>query len=227
MFYFLIIAYRILKRGKQRLNIIFSGFFISVSIGLIINMVYAVIENTAVVLVLNVLTNYFIFFGIVFLFIVNMIILESTLVFSVKRQNRYIVLYGIVLLVGMLTLVLIGIIETSCTGETLIGVEVKDGAPKWGIIFFTYVVFIITGFTIIPIIYTNLKIYFRFETKSLKRKWFCYLIGSFGMIIIFYFMCVNGLVADEGFRLIVGILGISVIIWVSLMYYGLGTRLKK
>jgi len=218
----------------------FSGFFISVSIGNILNMIYAVMLDATVILVLHFLTLFFMFFGIVFVFIVNMIILESTLVFSVKRQNRYILFYGILLFVGMLILVILGkifgkVIHENTKMDPFLGVKISDGVPQWGPIFFIYLVLIITGFTIIPIIYTNFKIYFRFERKALKRKWACYLIGSLGVIAIMYSLMINNLlnnlVHDEEYRSIIrsiiSIAGISIILWVSLMYYGIGTKLKK
>ena len=111
--FFFIITYKILRRKRQRLHLITSGFYISLSIGFVLNMVYAAINDVLAILILNFLTNFFIFFGVVFLFIVNMIILESTLIYSTKKQNRYIMLYGILLFVGMLILVLIGLLNNS------------------------------------------------------------------------------------------------------------------
>lgn len=228
MLYFSIIAYKILKRKRQRLNIITSGFFISLSIGFILNMVYWVMSDRLAILILNFLTNFFIFFGVVFLFIVNMIILESTLIYSVKRQFRFILLYGILLFMGMLILVVFGEIYDNST-EPFLGVQIINGAPKWGLIFFIYVVLIMSGFTIIPIIYTNFKIYFRFETKALKRKWFCHLVGFLGLSVIFYLMSIYNLldpIEDASFRSIISIFSISVIVWGYLMYIGIGTKLK-
>ncbi len=226
---FSIIAYKIIKRKRQRLNIITSGFFISLSIGFILNMVYYVMSDRLAILILNFLTNYFIFFGAVFLFIVNMIILESTLIYSVKRQNRYILLYGFLLFMGMLILVVFGEMYDNST-EPFLGVQIIKGAPKWGLIFFIYVIVIMSSFTIIPIIYTNFKIYFRFETKTLKRKWFCHLVGFLGLSVLFYLMCIYNLLdpeKDASFRSIISIFSISAIVWGYLMYKGIGTKLKS
>lgn len=211
-------AYQILKRKKQRINLMLSGFLISATIGNILNMFYAVLTNNTVILILHFLTLFFIFFGIVFVFIVNMIILESTLVFSVKRQNRYIVLYGTLLFFGMLILLLLPF--------DLVEIHSR-GYPIWHPIFFFYVVSIITGFAIIPLIYTNFKIYFRFETKALKRKWLGYLIGSLGVITIMYLLMINNLLVSASYRSIISIAGFSIVLWVSLMYYGIGSKLKS
>ncbi len=227
--YFLIIAYKVLKRRKQRLNLITSGFYISVSIGFILNMVYAAMTDRITILILNFLTNYFIFFGAVFLLIVNMIILESTLIYSVKRQNKYILFYGILLFAGMLILVLLGEIFDA-PDVPFLGVKIIGGAPKWGPIFFAYIISIATIFTFIPINYTNFKIYSRFETKALKRKWFYYLLGFLGITVFFYLLCLYNFLDPEIYadvRSIISILASSLIIWGYMMYYGIGIKLKE
>ena len=227
--YFSIITYKVLKRKRQRLNFIISGFFISLIIGFILNMVYAAMTDRITILILNFLTNYFIFFGPVFLLIVNMIILESTLIYSVKRQNRYILFYGILLFAGMLILVLLGEIFDS-PNVPFLGVQIINDAPKWGPIFFVYVISIMTIFTLIPINYTNFKIFFQFETKTLKRKWFFYLFGFLGLTVILYLGVIFNLLDANIYvdvRLIITLSISSVIIWGYMMYYGIGIELKK
>ncbi|MFW9972828.1 MAG: hypothetical protein ACFFDF_21760 [Candidatus Odinarchaeota archaeon] len=182
--------------------------------------------NHNVILTLNFLTNFFFVFSPIFLLIVNMIILESTIIFSVKRQNIYIFLYGFILFFGMLILLLL---PDNFLGEEQPFLSVKitsEGAPHWGLIFFIYVNFITTVFAVIPIIHTSLKIFIRFENKILKKKWFFYFIGSLGSFSLWYLISIGNLLNDEGFKLIVGIFGISIILWASLMYYGIGFKLK-
>ncbi len=226
MIFFSLLAYRILKRKKQRLNIIFSLFFISNIISSITNMVYALILDSTVVLFLNFLTNFFVIFGPIFLLIVNLTILESTIIFSVKRQNRYILFYGCLVFFGMLLLILLGL-RFDDPNAPFFGLRIIGGRPKFGLIFFIYVVSIITGFAFIPIIRTSLKIYFSFETIALKKKWLYYFIGFLGSAIILYLIFTNNLVENETFRLVLSVYGISFILWVSLMYYGIGFKLKQ
>ena len=158
-----------------------------------------------------------------------MIILESTLIYSVKRQNRYILFYGILLFAGMLILVLLGEIFDTPNVPKL-GVQIINNAPKWGPIFFAYVVSIMTIFIFIPINYTNFKIYSRFETKALKRKWFYHLVGFLGITVFFYLLCLYNFLDPEIYanvRSIISILASSLIIWGYMMYYGIGIELKK
>lgn len=228
--FFAILAYQILKRRRQRINLIFSGFFLSMIIGFIFNMSYAVIspEYEQLVIFLHILSWFFVSFGTVFLLIVHMIILESTLIYSKKRQNRYILLYGSLLFLGMLIQILIP--------SPFVGINLTSGRPGWTLSFFIYVIVITSGFSIIPIITTLFKIYHTFESKALRKRWFYYLIGSLGLIIfnlypIQILNLLTGIVPHlEGLdtmRLIIAVSALSVILWGLLMYYGMGPKLKE
>ena len=216
MIYFTLITLQILRRKRQRLNIIFSFFFITIIIANILNMVYATMTNETIILILNFFTNFFLCFGPIFILVVNMLILESTIIFSVKRQNRYILYYGLLLLLGMAIFYIFG--EVSVTSEF---------RPKFSPIFLIFILIITAALVVIPIISTSLKIFFSFEMKALKRKWIFYVIGFLGSISIAYLVFINNYLDNDGFRLLVAIYSISVILWGYLMYYGIGFKLKK
>lgn len=214
--YFTLITLQILKRKRQRLNVIFSFFFITIIIANILNMIYATMTNEVIILIFNFFTNFFLCFGPIFILVVNMLILESTIIFSVKRQNRYILYYGLLLLLGMAIFYIFG--EVSVTNEF---------RPKFSPIFLIFILIITAALVVIPIIYTSMKIYFSFETKALKRKWIFYVIGFIGSISIAYLFFVNNYLDNANFRLLIAIYSISVIFWGYLMYYGIGFKLKK
>ena len=181
--------------------------------------------NTAIVF-LNFIANFFVFFAPIFILIVNIIILESSVIFSVKRQNRYIIIYGSLVFFGMLTLLLLQVLFNLPVGLII---NEDTGRPEWSLVFFIYVISIISGFAVIPIIRTSLKIYSSLETVALKKKWLYYFIGSLGVFSIAYFVFITNLVANDNdiLRTIMTAYGLTVIIWTSLMYYGIGFKLKK
>lgn len=214
--YFTLITLQILKRKRQRLNVIFSFFFITIIIANILNMIYATMTNETIILIFNFFTNFFLCFGPIFILVVNMLILESTIIFSVKRQNRYILYYGLLLLLGMAIFYIFG------------GVSVtSEFRPKFSLIFLIFILIITAALVVIPIISTSLKIFFSFEMKALKRKWIFYVIGFLGSISIAYLFFVNNYLDNANFRLLIAIYSISVILWGYLMYYGIGFKLKK
>lgn len=183
----------------------------------ILNMIYAPLTDPTIILILNYFTNFFTCFGAIFVLVVNMVILESTIIFPVKRQNRYILLYGLLLLIGMIPFYVFK------------GIWIDEDlyAPRFNIYFLIYVIAFQASFVVIPIIYTSLKIYKSFETKALKKKWRYYFIGTLGAFSIPYLIWISNFVFKAWFRLIVGVYAISVILWGYLMYYGIGFKLKQ
>ena len=56
--WFAYLAYKILKRDRKRLNVIFAGFYISAVIGLIFNFIYGPLAHEGTILVLSYLTYF-------------------------------------------------------------------------------------------------------------------------------------------------------------------------
>jgi len=72
--FFIFLAYKILKRDRKRLNIIFSGFYLSAAVGLFVNFIYAPLDPLdfeSVILFLNYITNFGIFYSPIFLVVFN------------------------------------------------------------------------------------------------------------------------------------------------------------
>ncbi|MFX1501562.1 MAG: hypothetical protein ACFFDH_11420 [Promethearchaeota archaeon] len=226
MIYFSILTILILRRKKQRTHLIFSGFFLCTIIGLIFNMIYAAITIDYIVIILHFLSDFFVFFGLIFILILHIIILKPPMLSSVKRQNSYMIFYGILLFLGMLILIL----------PPFEGVSIHNSRYiKWKPYFFIYSYSIVTCMAIIPIFYSSFKIYFKLETEVLKRKWFYYLLGSLGLVVfVLYPYHISNLLVyimekNMSFLnilwIVESILGLSVVLWVSLMYYGIVTML--
>jgi hypothetical protein len=125
-------------------------------------------------------------------------------------------LYGVVAFLGMMIILVF-----------FQGVTLPQGYPIWNLYFFIYVVSISASFAVIPFIRTSIKIYFSFDTKALKKKWFYYIIGSIGAISIGYMAWIHNFLDDPNFRLILTIYGPSNLFWGYLIYYGIGIKLKQ
>jgi len=93
--WFSYLAYQILKRDRKRLNIIFSGFYLSAAIGLIFNFIYGPIAIELVVLILNYLTNFGSFYAPIFFVVFNLILLKSEKIITPLKQLMIFIGYGI------------------------------------------------------------------------------------------------------------------------------------
>ena len=160
--FFIFLAYKILKRDRKRLNLIFSGFFLSAVVGALINFIYGPLDNPDVVVILNFITNFGYFYAPIFLVVFDLILLKSEKVITTAKQLLVLIIFGIAMF-GMFILLFI----------PGFGVEINAGtnwSPVWSPYFFLYVIIVETIGAVIPIYYLSLQIYKKFEDNVLQKK---------------------------------------------------------
>jgi hypothetical protein len=215
--FFLFLAYKILKRDRKRLNIIFALFYLSVVVGLFINFIYAPLIDDTIVRVLNFLTNFFIYFAVVFLVVFELILLKSEKVITFPKQLLIILAYGIALFCMIFFVFVEGM------GVTLSATL----APIWSVTFFIYVMLVVTIGGIVPTLYFAMQISKKFEDDTLKKRWKFFIIGVCGLFIFMYGIFISNTLNNSTFRLIMGALGlILAIIGGYLIYYGVGKSIE-
>jgi hypothetical protein len=215
---FLIIAYLILKRDKKRLNVIFSGVYISSSFGLLLNFIYFPITDEAVVLILNFFTNYFIAFGLIFLPLFDLILLKSEKIITTTKQLAIILGYA-VLLLFMITFLVIPGAGVDISAET-------GWRPVYSLPFYLYIMITIS-IPILSTIYLSLKINKKFEDDLLKKKWKYFLIGVIELFIFAYAIFTSNYLNISLFRTIIGVIGLILTISGGyLCYYGVGRQIE-
>jgi hypothetical protein len=217
--FFLFIALLILRRSRKKLNIIFSMFFISVAMGIITNVIYASISIPPLIKLvefLHILTFYLFTLSQVFLLVFELILLKSEAIFDTTKQFIMIVAYAAFLSV----LFIVGMFG---------GVRLDESTswnPVWYLPFlFTVLVICIPGL-IIPTLFFSLKIYNRFESEELKRKWKYFLIG-----LVLYFLMWGGtalanFLAETIIRDIFAIIAFVSLLSTYTIYYGVGKQIE-
>ncbi len=209
---FMLLAYKILKRSKNNMNVVLSCFYLSLALGLFINFIYAPLTDLLIVKVLNGITNFLVFFGLIFIFLFTLLLLKPNAV-SRSKQIIVILIYGILL-------ALMNVIPNGVT----IGSD-TNWKPVWSIPFFIYNLIIVSAICIVPTIYSSLKIYKNFQTEDLKKKWKYFIIGMFGVFFVMYGTMLSNTLNNPSFRSIWAFLGLSAILWGYLLYYGVGRQL--
>jgi hypothetical protein len=224
---FIYLAYLILKRDRKRLNIIFSGFYISAAIGIFFNWIYGPIANVTVVLYLNYITNFFVFFAPIFFVVFNLILLKSEKVITTTKQLLILIGFGIYMFC-MIFFVLVDAPNSLDTPSEW-GVWLNaDWAPVWSLPFFLYLILGETLFAIVPILYLSFQIYNKFEDEQLKKKWKLFIFGLIALVGFMYGIFFSNYLNIEIVRTIVGIIAILLgIIGGYLMYNGVGRQLEK
>lgn len=154
-------AFSILKRGSsKRSNQMFFTFLALIAIGLLVNVLYRIINLDFWNIWLNKTTIFLSSFAIVFLLIFNLIILKSEKVITDRIK------IGIIIVWFILCLVLF-FIPNGVSFDYSAG---KYGLPVWSAAFSIYGLIIDQALFSI-VLYVVSQIYKRFQDKSLKRKY--------------------------------------------------------
>ncbi|MBA7476785.1 hypothetical protein ES707_12180 [subsurface metagenome] len=215
--FFLFLAFKILKRDRKRLNVIFSGFYISPVIGFIINFIYAPLTDVSVVLMLNFLTNFFIFYSSIFIVVFNLILLKSEKVITTRKQLTILIVYGIAMFS------MIGFLFFPGFGVTFN----ENWSPIWSFPFFLYVV-VIETIGLFPALYLSFQIYKKFEDEVIKKKWKFFIFGLCSILIFLYGIFISNTLNIDIFRTLIGVVGlILALLGAYLMYYGVGRQIEK
>lgn len=219
--FFIFLAFKILKRDRKRLNLIFSGFYLSAAFGLIVNFFYAPLDPAdyeTTILFLNYITNFGIFYSPIFLVVFDLILLKSEKVINPIKQLAILLGYGI----AMFCMIFLVYTEN-------LGVEIDPDSwsPHWMPAFFLYLL-IIESVPTALIFFFSFQIYKKFEDEQLKKKWKFFIFGFAALITFMYGIFVSNFLNEPDFRLIMGAIGLILAIAGGyLMYNGVGRQLEK
>lgn len=218
--FFVYLAYKILKRDTKRLNLVFAGTYISVSIGLFVNFIYGPLTDLNAVYTLNFVTNFFLWFSPIFLMVFNLILLKSEKIITTKKQEAIILVYG-VLMFGMIFFP---------WNDPIMGIYFAEpqSSPVWSVPFYLYVVMVMTIITTVPTLYFSFKIYEKFEDEVLKSRWKYFIIGAIEIYIFMYGIITANMLNIAMFRTVMGLIGIFLCLTGGyLIYYGVGRQIEK
>lgn len=212
--FFLYMAFKVLKRGKKRLNLYLSSFYLSTTIGGIINMIYAAIFDEFIVYTMHFITYYVFCLSLAFLLIFVLILIKPAKHVKIKLQLLILIIFGLLIL-GLL-LIPDGIIINTST----------NWKPNWNWFFFIYSIIVCSCFAIIPTTYYSTQIYRKFENEYLKKKWKYFLIGISAYFFLFYGTSLSNTLNDDVFRLIWSLISLPTLISLYLIYYGVGRQFE-
>ena len=211
---FLYIAYKILKRNRNRLTIILSGFYLSEAFAFIINAILVPLRINPAVSILYFAVIFLVLFGQIFLVLFNFFLYKLEDNIPTTRLMSYILIYAI----------LIFSILYFPNGITIN--EKTDWLPVWTWSFLI-IMFIFTSiFIVIPFIILFIKLYGSFEDDNLKKKMRYFFIGFCGVTFSYFGGMLYITVYDPIFRALWNIILLFILIpSCVLIYYGIGSEL--
>ncbi len=216
--FFAYLVYKILKRDKKRMNVIFSAFYISNVIALCVNFIYAPITDENIVLTMHSITTFFAFYSPIFILVFELMLLKPEKVMNPKKQKAILIGYGVILSCMMIFL----LIEDW-------GVEIgpPDWTPHWMLPFFLYLVTIVSICVVGPSFFISYQIFKKFEDEQLKRKWKYFILGLSAFYACAYGIFISNFLDIPTFRTVIGIIDLILIISGGyLMYIGVGRQLE-
>ncbi len=211
-FFFLFIAFRILRRESKGLNLIISCFYLSTTIGVVINIIYAFIFIEIIVFILHFLTYFFLCLSLMFLLIFLLVLMKSESIITKKVQAFLLIIFS----AGLLGLLFI-------PGGITIN-ESTNWKPEWSWPFLIYS-FVICNSVILPTIFFSVKLYLKFEHIELKKKWKYFIVGMFAYYFVYYGTSISNTLADPTFRFIWSILSLPSLICLYFIYFGVVKQL--
>jgi hypothetical protein len=212
--FFVGLGWSILKRRKSRLNATFSGFYISIALGLLINAAYVIIneifKSEPLALLLYYVSAFLIFYGPIFMLATNRILILSEAVYTSKSELKLLVIYAFALGFMVLFYFIDGIEFNAST----------NWRPVWSLPYLIYLVIVVSAFAIIPTIISSFKILNVMKDKIMKRRWIWLMIGLLGLYIYLYLAFLTFYLNSDFLRMISSLYAITVILWVWLIYKG-------
>lgn len=210
--FYCIMAIIILRRKRERLNLLISMFFLCVFVGTVINVIYIFIEVEQIVVPMQFITYYLFSTAQVFLLIFNLILLTSEKKIDTSKQLTILGVFGVSFL--FILLIPDGVQINESTGFL----------PEYNLPYFLYAVILTTGYAIIPTIYTSILIYKKFKSKDLKKRWLFYILGIILYYVEWWGVSVSIYLNDPTVRLIWNTFALSLFISAYFIYYGIGRQ---
>ena len=202
------------RRRKSRLNATFSGFYISIALGLLVNAAYVVVNEIVrsepLALLLNYISSFLIFYGPVFMLATNRILIHSEAAYRLKSELKLLLIYAVALGFMAIFYFFDGIEFNAST----------NWRPVWSLPYLVYLILVVSAFTIIPTIGSSFKILTVMKDKKMKRRWIWLMIGLLGLYVYLYLAFFTNYFESDFLRMISSLYAITVILWVWLIYKG-------
>lgn len=205
---FLSLAYKILKRNRNQLTLILSGFYISEAVGFIVNAIYVPLRVNPLVNILYFIALYLILFGPIFLILFNISLL--------KKEYSYISTNKIIIIISIYAIAIFFILLFP--GGLIIN-DQTNWRPIWNWSFLILIYLFMSFVILLPFTFLTYKLYKLFEDKGIKKRLKLFFIGFLGVAIALYGAFLYNTWYNLIFRTIWNIIAMILIISSILLIY--------
>ena len=207
-----ILIYKTLKKGRDKPHLMICGFFLSFSISISLNAIYAPIFLADIRNVLYRINVFFLFFGLFFALLFTLYLYKEN-----EIKNLYLLIPSI-LYATILILLLYHPESINISLST-------NWNPIWNLSIMISIIFISLGLCFIPTITLSIIIYRRFRIKVLKKKLKYFIIGIVGAHITLYGAIIAYSTNNSTIIIIFSFTSMINIVWTLFIYYGMTSNL--
>ena len=219
--FLLLIVYKILKRNpKNRLNQLFSLFYLSLFISVLLNCIYITFSDPSLqslASLLNVIAFFIACLAAGFLSLCILLLYKPLKMTKTKNQVIFILIYGCILSV------LFFIPDGSKIVILSSGLQLS---PVWNFMFFAYSLTIFIILLIISLLIST-KVYKQIQDEILAKRFKFFIIGIF----IFYYIpigvTITNYLDNPLMRLLFAMTATIIFVGAIFIYYGIGTKLEE
>lgn len=173
---FIILAYLIIKNDKDYIvNRFFALFFISIVIACILQMIYLFNLAEFIIIILNILTNNALTFGLLFLLLAFMAILKGEKMFFHDKMHLFLIIVIPIIIIFDFIWGVFGLMIFNIYIPPGIGVVSGSTKPLWEIPFGVFNI-ILTQIMILIIIFISIKIS-KQSKGGVKKKFRLFILG--------------------------------------------------
>jgi len=200
---------KILKKDTKKTNFMIGSFFLFLTAGFSVNMIYANIFQEEIVKTLHFLTIFLTCFAEIFILIFILLLLKTHSFFKNSQQIAIVGIFGLLLFASWF------IPEGVTINET------TDWKPVWSWPFLIYSYVICFSFAIIPALYGAVLVYKRLSDPLLRKKWRYFIVGIISNYYIYSGTALSNAINIPEFRLIWAMLSLPALFTGTLVYHGI------
>ncbi|MBD3211740.1 MAG: hypothetical protein GF311_03955 [Candidatus Lokiarchaeota archaeon] len=160
------------------------------------------------------MASFFTYYAFRFLIAMNVFLIQPNFIDMKSKKWLFFLLYGVILATGLIIGYFTDAIDISIYGY-----------PVWNLWFFLFIIIIVGGCAIVPILVLSYKVFSMMKYKILKRRYFLFYVGIFCFSPLLFLIFFSNYLDIYFLRLITSVYSLLTPFWLYLIYYGIAKNL--
>jgi hypothetical protein len=195
------------------------SFLILTLIGLIINIIHSIVflfvKNKEVIIIMHLIASFFTYYAFRFLLAMNLFLIRPNFIEDQFKKRLFFLLYAILLATGLTIGYFTDAIHIS-----------RYGYPVWSLWFFLFIIILVGGCAILPILAVSYKVFSMMKYRILKMRYFLFYVGIFCFSPLLFLIFFSNFLDIYLLRSVTSVYSLLTPFWLYLIYYGIAKNLN-